>query len=74
MRGASALFDIGIINYIWSTGIDVSLLASVYMALLETDFAGAIEEFAVQWQKSLGDGDAHMHGDWEDVRVLKRVC
>jgi len=45
------------------------------MALLETDFAGAIEEFAAQWQKSFGENDhGHDHGDWEDVRVLERVC
>ena len=44
------------------------------MALRETQFAGAIEEFAAQWQKSLGDSDGQEHGDWEDVRVLERVC
>ena len=44
------------------------------MALLETEFTGAIEDFATQWQKSFGEGDEHDHGDWEDVRVLERVC
>lgn len=45
------------------------------MALLETEFVGAIEEFAAQWQKSLGDDDdGNEHGDWEDARVLERVC
>jgi hypothetical protein len=41
------------------------------MALLETEFAGAIEQFASRSQKSFGE---HEHGDWEDVRVLERVC
>ena len=44
------------------------------MALLETEFAGAIEEFAAQWQKSFGENDNYDHGDWEDVRVFERVC
>ena len=44
------------------------------MALLETDFTGAIEELSAQCQKSFTDGDVHTHGDWEDVRVLERVC
>lgn len=44
------------------------------MALLETEFAGAIEEFAVQWQKSYGECDGHEHGCWEDVEVIERVC
>jgi hypothetical protein len=45
------------------------------MALPETDFADAIEHFAAQWQNSLGENDdGPDHGDWEDVRVLERVC
>jgi hypothetical protein len=42
----------------------------ICMALLETEFVGAIEEFAAQWQKSC---DEHERSDWEDVRVLERV-
>lgn len=44
------------------------------MSLLETEFAGAIEEFATQWQKYLDESDERDHGVWEDVRVLERVC
>ena len=45
------------------------------MALLETEFTSAIEEFAAQWQKSLGENDdGHDYSDWEDVRLLERVC
>jgi hypothetical protein len=40
------------------------------MSFPETDFAGSIEEFAAQWQKSLGENDGHDHGD---VKVLERV-
>ena len=40
------------------------------MALLETEFEGAIEALAAQWQKSC---DEHERSDWEDVRVLERV-
>jgi hypothetical protein len=54
--------------------IEALALLPIYMALLETQFVGAIEEFAAQWQKSLGGGDEHEHGDWEDVKVLERVC
>jgi hypothetical protein len=44
------------------------------MALVETQFVGAIEEFAAQWQKSTVESEEHDHGDWEDVRVFERVC
>lgn len=46
------------------------------MALPETEFAGAIEELSAQWQRSFTEkyGDVHTHCDWEDVRVLERVC
>lgn len=61
----------GVESVCWSIGSAVY----IYMALLETEFVGAIEEFAAQWQRSLGDDDdGNEHGDWEDVRVLERVC
>ena len=43
----------------------------ICMALLETDFAGATEAFAAQWQKYCDENERR---DWEDVRVLERVC
>jgi len=44
------------------------------MALVEAEFVVAIEDFATQWQRILGESDRHDHSDWDDVRVLERVC
>lgn len=45
------------------------------MALLETDFMLAIEDFASKWQSSSNDDiDELGNGEWDDVRVLERVC
>lgn len=44
------------------------------MALLETGFTKAIEEFASTWQNSSNDTDKLGDGEWDDVRVLERVC
>lgn len=78
VRCAFALFGIGSIEFIWSTGIDVACLLacciSIYMALPETEFVGAIEKLSAQWQRSFTEGgDVHTLGDWENVRVLERV-
>jgi hypothetical protein len=54
--------------------IEALALLPIYMALLETQFVGAIEDLATQWQKSFGEGDDHYHGGWDDVKVLERVC
>lgn len=44
------------------------------MALHETAFANAIEDFAAKWQDSFNEGDRRENADWDDVRVLERVC
>lgn len=74
VRCAFALFGIGSIEFIWSTGIVAACFISIYMALPETEFVDAIEELSAQWQRSFTEGgDVHTHGDWENVRVLERV-
>jgi hypothetical protein len=44
------------------------------MALLEKEFTTAIEAFASNWQMSFNGVGRYDKGDWEDVRVLERVC
>lgn len=58
----------------------VALLACIHsridtaMALLETDFEKAIKDFASNWQSSLEHVGKSGNGEWDDVRVLERVC
>lgn len=44
------------------------------MALLQTEFIKAIEDFASKWQESLDVRARHEDGDWEHVRVVEMVC
>jgi hypothetical protein len=44
------------------------------MALHEKEFAVAIEAFALNWQNTFNNSDKDDNGDWDDVRVLERVC
>jgi hypothetical protein len=44
------------------------------MALLEKDFTVAIEAFGSKWQNTFNNVDKDNNGDWDDVRVLERVC
>ena len=55
--------------FVYWEGIELAFY--ICMALLETDFAGATEAFAAQWQKYCDENERR---DWEDVRVLERVC
>jgi hypothetical protein len=44
------------------------------MALLEREFTTATEAFASIWQNTFNNVDKNDNGDWDDVRVLERVC
>jgi hypothetical protein len=52
----------------WLKGVDTA------MALLEKEFTTAIEAFASDWQNTLNNVDKHDNGNWDDVKVLERVC